>query len=75
MQEFMFENDNSFHVNQCGQVTTISKQALLLTPFYYFPLAVFFVLIIAKVVLKSNVVHKIRLVVNPYIHTVDTWLL
>ena len=60
----MFENDNSFHVNQCGQVTTVSKQAVLLTPLYYFPLAVLLVLIIAKVTLKSNVMHKIRLVIN-----------
>ena len=56
----MFENDNSFHVNQCGQVVTVSEQAVLLTPLYYFPLAVFLVLIIAKVTLKSNVMHKIR---------------
>ena len=60
----MFKNDNSFHANQCGQVTTVSKQAVLLTPLYYFPLAVFLVLIIAKVTLKSDVMHKIRLVIN-----------
>ena len=58
----MFGSGYSFSVNQCGRVTTVSKKAMILTPLYYFPLVVLFVLVIAKLALKSDMMHKIRLV-------------
>jgi len=62
MQDFVLQNDNSFEINQCGQVTTISNKTLILIPFYYFPLVLLFVLIATKLAMKSKAVCKIRLV-------------
>ena len=63
MQDLIFGNDHSFSINQCGQVTTISEQAVILTLLYYFPLVVLIVLVVTKLIMKSEVIYKIRLVI------------
>ena len=61
MQDLIFGNDHSFSTNQCGQVTTISEQAVILTLLYYFPLVMLIILVVTKLIMKSEV---IRLVVS-----------
>ena len=59
MQDLTVENYHSFETNQCGQVTTISEQTIILTPLYYFPLVILLILVITKL---SEVICKLRLV-------------
>ena len=64
MQDIVLENNHSFDINQCGQVTGISEQAIILTPLYYFPLVILIALVVTKLAMKTNFrsICKIRLV-------------
>jgi len=70
----VFGADHSFSIDQCGHVDTISTHVAILTPFYYFPLALLCVVTAMKITMKIKKLYSTRLVLLynytvPYTHT------
>ena len=60
----LINGDHTLSVTECGIVTTMSKHAILLIPFYYIPVVLLLVLVAVKLRKKLKLHYKPRLALS-----------